>query len=118
MLEHRRKSFKYFHYNELRKGLIDLIRDAIKGKYNYDVFKPEWITRERFMADKESNAYIKIIWSFGNNGDAYLFGKELESQKRSMHQAVVFDEFDDWFIKHLDLINGQINLTSQVSDCT
>lgn len=99
MMVHRKKSFKQFHYNELRSGMCELIRDAIDGKYNYDVFKPEWITRERFMYDKESNAYIKIIWSFGNNGENYLFGKDIESEKRSMHMAVVFDEFDDFMVK-------------------
>lgn len=99
MLLNRSKSYKYFHYNEIRKGLCDLIKDAINGKYNYDVFKPEWITRERFEAEKETNAYIKIIWSFGNNGKDYIFGKEIENQKRSMHNAIVFDQFDDWFIK-------------------
>jgi len=99
MLEHRSKSYKNFHYNEIRPGLCELIRDAINGKYNYEVFKPEWISRERFMRDKENDAYIKIIWSFGNNGEDYLFGKDIESQKRSMHQACVFDEFDDYFIK-------------------
>lgn len=98
MLENRRKSFKYFHYNEIRPGLCELIKDAIDGKYNYDVFKPEWISRERFMAEKESNAYIKIIWSFGNNGKTYLFGADIENKKRSMHQAVVFDEFDDFMM--------------------
>lgn len=94
MLMHRSKSYKHFHYNELRPGLCELIQDAINGKYNYDVFKPEWISRERFMREKEQNAYIKIIWSFGNNGEDYLFGKEIEDEKRSMHNAVVFDEFD------------------------
>lgn len=98
MLKNRRKSFKYFHYNEIRPGLCELIKDAIDGKYNYDVFKPEWISRERFMAEKESNAYIKIIWSFGNNGKNYLFGPDIENQKRSMHQAVVFDEFDNFMM--------------------
>ena len=98
MMVHRSKSYKQFHYNELRSGMCELIKDAISGKYNYDVFKPEWITRERFMREKESNAYIKIIWSFGNNGEGYLFGKDIEQQKRSMHMAVVFDEFDS-FVK-------------------
>ena len=96
MIENRKKSYKYFHYNELRPGLPDLIRDAINGKYNYSVFKPEWISRERFFAEKESNPYIKIIWSFGNNGESYLFWKDIEDQKRSMHMACVFDEFDSF----------------------
>ncbi len=103
MLENRAKSFKHFHYNEIRPGLPQLIKDAIDGKYNYERFKPEWISRERFMAEKESNPYIKIIWSFGNNGESYLFGKEIESEKRSMHQAVVFDEFDSFMKKEFKL---------------
>jgi site-specific DNA-adenine methylase len=96
MIVNRKKSYKHFHYNEIRPGLCELIRDSIDGKYNYDVFKPEWVSREKFMAEKESNAYIKILWSFGNNGETYLFGKDIESEKRSMHMAVVFDEFDDF----------------------
>jgi len=103
MLTHRGKSFKHFHYNEIRSGLPQLIADAIAGKYNNWVFKPEWISREKFFAEKESNAYIKIIWSFGNNGRDYLFGKELESPKRSMHQAVVFDEFDEFMTREFGI---------------
>lgn len=95
MMENRAKSYKKFFYNELRPGLPDLISAAINGDFNFDKFKPEWISREKFMAEKESNPYIKIIWSFGNNGSNYLFGKDIENKKRSMHQAVVFNEFDD-----------------------
>lgn len=98
MISHRKNSYKKFHFNEIRPGICELIQDAIAGKYSYNVFKPEWISRDRFMVEKESNAYIKIIWSFGNNGEGYLFGKEIESAKRSMHQAVVFDEFDNFMI--------------------
>ena len=96
MIENRRKSYKQFHFNEIRSGICELIQDSINGKYNYNVFKPEWISREKFNAEKESNSYIKICWSFGNNGKDYLFGKDVEQQKRSMHQAVVFDEFDNF----------------------
>jgi site-specific DNA-adenine methylase len=98
MLLTRKKSYKYFYYNELRTGVCELIQDAINGKYNYDVFKPKWISREEFFDKKEIDSYIKIIWSFGNNGRNYIFGEEIENQKRSMHQAVVFDEFDEYFI--------------------
>ena len=96
MIEKRKSSYKKFHFNELRSGICQLVQDSIAGKYNYDVFKPEWITREKFNAEKETNAYIKICCSFGNNGKNYLIGKEIENQKRSMHQAVVFNEFDQF----------------------
>lgn len=97
MIENRSKSYKQFHYNELRPGLCELIQDAIDGKYSLNNgYKPEWISRERFLKEKDTNAFIKIIWSFGNNGKGYLFGKDIEQQKRSMHMAVVFNEFDDY----------------------
>jgi site-specific DNA-adenine methylase len=115
MLKHRSKSYKHFHLNEIRTGICELVKDAISGKYSYQVFKPEWIDRDRFTRDKESNAYIKIIWSFGNNGKNYLFGKDIESEKRSMHQAVVFDEFDD-FMKNtvkLDKWPNSLDITGK-----
>lgn len=103
MITMRQKSFKQFHYNELRPGIPQLIKDAIAGKYNYDVFKPEWISRERFHKEKELNPYIKIIWSFGNRGETYLFSEDIEKEKRSMHQAVVFDEFDQFMEQAFNL---------------
>ncbi len=115
MIENRSKSYRYFHYNELRKGIPQLIQDAINGKYNFDVFKPEWITREKFMSEKVNDPYIKIIWSFGNNGERYLFGKDIEQEKRSMHMAVVFDEFDS-FMKDtfkIDKWPNQLSITAK-----
>lgn len=111
MMARRKNSFKNFHYNEIRSGMCELIKDAIDGKYNYDVFKPEWISREKFFAEKESNAYIKIIWSFGNNGEGYLFGEDLEEIKKSMHMAVVFEQFDDLFVDTFRFSKWPKNLT-------
>lgn len=98
MLENRKNDFKHFYFNEIRPGICELVKDAIGGKYNYKVFKPEFIKRDKFFAEKETNPYIKIVWSFGNNGKDYLFGEDIESQKRSMHQAVVFGEFDEFMV--------------------
>jgi hypothetical protein len=86
--------WKSIHYNEIKSDIVELVQDAIAGKYSYDNFKPEWISRERFFAEKDTNAYIRICWSFGNNQKDYLFSPKIESYKKSMHQAVVFDEFD------------------------
>lgn len=97
MMRHRLKHYKNFYYNELRKETVDLVRDAINGKYNFDQFKPEWVDRDIFHSKKDSDAYIRFIWSFGNKGTSYLYGKHIENEKRSIHQAVVFNEFDDWF---------------------
>jgi site-specific DNA-adenine methylase len=95
MLETRGNDFKKFHFNEIRPGVIELIAKAINGEYSYSNFKPDWITREEFFAKKESDPYIKICWAFGNDGRSYLFGKHIEEYKRSLHNAVVFNEFND-----------------------
>lgn len=98
MLKNRANDYKTIIYNEILPGYDVLIRDAIAGKYDYSVFKPEFVTRERFFNEKENNAYIKSIWSFGNDGRTYLFGKEIEKQKESMHNAVIFNKFDNLFV--------------------
>jgi site-specific DNA-adenine methylase len=94
MVETRGNDFKYFHFNEIRSGVVDLIKDAIAGKYNYKVFKPEFINRERFFKEKDTNAYVKMCWSFGNDGRSYLFGKDIEKYKESLHNAIIFNKFD------------------------
>ena len=38
--------WKNVHYNEIQTDVTDLVKDAISGKYSYDVFKPDWISRD------------------------------------------------------------------------
>lgn len=96
MAENRFRQFKKFHYNEIRPGMCELIQRAIAGDYSYDKFKMPWVSKQEFFAKKDTDAFIKIIWSFGNDGDSYLFGEDIEQHKRSLHMAIVFDEFDDY----------------------
>ena len=87
--------YKTVHYNEISLPLVTLFKKAINGDYNYDKFKPEWISREEFFKRKDADAYIATCWSFGNNNRHYIFSKEIEPYKRSMHNAIVFGEFDE-----------------------
>ena len=84
------KKYETILYNELNPLLPPLLKDALCGAYNYNRFKPEFITRERFYEEKEKSGYIKYIWSFGNAGKEYLFGADLEPIKREAHDFVVF----------------------------
>ena len=101
MVYHHANKYKRFFYNELKSDVVQLISDAIAGRYNYNVFKPKWISREEFMLKKDQDAYIRCLWSFGNNQKDYLFGKDSELNKRSLHNAVVFNDFDTLVIKLL-----------------
>ena len=103
MISHHSKKYKHFYFNELETTTVELIEDAIAGKYNYNVFKPEWITREMFEQRKDKCAYTRIIWSFANMQKGYLFAKEIEDYKRSLHNAVVYNEWDDNAVKFLEI---------------
>ena len=107
------KSGKYetVFYNEINPLLCDLVKKAIAGFYNYSVFKPEFISCEQFHLLKSIDGYVKYIWSFGNNGKGYLFSEELESQKRSLHNFVVFGVKDDFIKTYFDDIDNFVTDT-------
>ena len=96
------KKYENIYFNEIEKLTCDLIQDAIAGKYNYNVFKPKWVDRETFFKDKDICGYTKLLWSFGNNQKNYLYGKDLEADKKSLHNAVVFNQFDSNACRLLD----------------
>jgi len=91
--KHRR--FRNFYYNELETGVVALVRKALAGEYNYDNFANTFITREEFFEKKKDDAYIRLLWSFGNDQRTYLYGKHIEKKKESLHNAVVFGSFDE-----------------------
>lgn len=85
-----RSKWNRYLYNEYNGKLVELIKRGIKGEYNYEVFKPKWISREEFKELKDKDSYVKYVWSFSNNGDNYLFGSDKEEDRRSLHNYVVF----------------------------
>lgn len=100
--------YKSVYYNELNPLLCDLIKRAISGEFDYDRFKPEFISREEFAKLRDNDGYIKWIWSFGNNGKNYLFSKEIELQKRSLHNFVVFGAKDEFIKAHFNDIDKYV----------
>ncbi|WP_428060217.1 DNA adenine methylase, partial [Candidatus Avelusimicrobium stercoris] len=79
--------YEQVFYNELNPLLPKLIKDAIAGKYANE---RRWISREDFLRLKDTDGYVKYIWSFGNNGKDYLFGKDKEPIKKLGHEFVCF----------------------------
>jgi site-specific DNA-adenine methylase len=103
MLLKRSKDYKYFHFNEIRPGICELLKNAIDGKYNYNNFKPKFVSRDEFFKSLDKDPYIKLCWSFGNNGEDYLFSKDIELYKRSLHNAIIFNDFDKTAVKILGI---------------
>jgi site-specific DNA-adenine methylase len=101
--------FEEVYYNDINPLLVPLIQDAIDGKYSYDVFKPNFITREEFFEKKDTCGYVKYIWSFSNEGKTYMFGRHIEDIKRKAHDYVVFDVFDIELEEYIG--NGRLTKT-------
>jgi len=76
-------------YNELNTGVANLMRYIQAG----GKLPEKWISREEFIQFKNNNdwygGFIKCVWSFGNKQDNYLFGKDIEENKRLLHNVVV-----------------------------
>ena len=86
----------------LRKGLYNryIVNDisdvpalfvkAVNGEYANE---KRWISREDFYLLKDTATYVRICWSFGNNGKNYMYSQEVEPWKKSLHFARVYDDY-------------------------
>ena len=79
--------FNNFIINDIDPLLPQLFWDSIHGKYKNE---SRWISREDFYNLKDSDGYVKLTWSFGNNGRNYLYGKPIEAYKKAIHYLIFF----------------------------
>lgn len=77
-----------------------LFIDAINGKYNNE---KRWISRERFFELKDSDPYVRYVWSFGCRGDCYIYGADIEPHKRAAHYAVMYGDFNELNVLHPEI---------------
>ena len=59
-------------------------KDCVEGKYAVDDHL-EWISREEFQARKDTDPYVRLCWSFGNKGNDYIYGADIEELNRLKH---------------------------------
>lgn len=79
-------------YNDINPMITRLFVDAINGKYHDE---KRVITREEFEELKETDPFVKYIWSFGNNGTGYLWGKDIEELKQTACHAIADEAMQD-----------------------
>ena len=82
--------YKQFVINDIDGRMPEFFLDCCHGKYTIKNH-PEWISREEFFKRREE-IYIAIVWSFGNNGVDYIYGKDIEEMKKAVHYAVFFND--------------------------
>ena len=71
--------------NDLSDG-PQLFIDAANGRYANETRMP---TRDEFYEQKDSDPYIRYLFSFGNNGRDYIYGREIEDLKVTASRMLV-----------------------------
>ena len=98
--------------NDLNHYIISLYRDLLSNEPNFDYYKYDWVSRKHFEDVRDNPqeyppwyvGYVLNIWSFGCNQKDYLYAKDLESDKKAIHYALVFDDFR--FMKESETFKG------------
>ena len=80
--------YKHFIINDITDSTKTFIY-AIKGGFKNE---NRWISREDFFRLKDTDPYVRICFSFGNDQMTYCYG-DIEPYKRAFHYAVMFDDF-------------------------
>lgn len=82
--------FKNIYINDINWMCPTLFMDALQGKYANDT---RWISREDFFRLRDTDPYVAMVWSFGNNMRDYLYSKEIEPLKKAIHYALFFSDY-------------------------
>jgi hypothetical protein len=84
-----RRKYKTYHVNDIT-DMGYVFQKLVTEEYRPDY---HWVSRKEFEANKEKDILMALCWSFGNDGNEYLYGKDIESTKKACHYAVCFEDY-------------------------
>lgn len=87
-----KNKYKKYHINDISPMVIEFFINAINGDYKD---RTNWVSREDFNRLKDTDPFIKYVWSFGNRGGEYMYGKDIEDYKRALHKAIFFRDYSE-----------------------
>ena len=76
--------YKCVHFSDIN-GSVVLFKDCLEGNIPDG---SEWISREEFERRKDTDPYVRILWSFGNNQKSYLYSQDIEPYKKAVHEMI------------------------------
>ena len=108
--------YEVVHYNELNPVVFKAFEMSVNGEFKNE---NRWISREAFKKLKDTDAYVNLCFSFGNNGRSYCYSKEIEPLKKALHYAICFNDFS--LLEELNVfidnkIHGRLAIASAVKD--
>ena len=77
-------------YNELESITYKGFCMAVNGEFHNE---KRWISREDFFKLKDSDPYVAMCFSFGNDLKTYCYAREIEPWKKALHYARVQKDY-------------------------
>ena len=84
------RKYKVVHYNELNPLICKAFKMAVNGEFKNE---KRWISREEFKKLKDTDPYVALCFSFGNNPfKNYAYSPENEQFKKAVHYSIMFND--------------------------
>jgi site-specific DNA-adenine methylase len=108
--------YEVVHYNELSPVVFKAFEMAVNGEFKNE---NRWISREEFHKLKDTDPYVNLCFSFGNNGRSYCYNPKIEPFKKALHYAICFNDFS--FLEKLNVfidnkLQGRLTIVKAIKD--
>ena len=82
--------YKHFIFNDINPLMPKAFEMALNGEFENE---KRWISREEFFRLRDTDPYVAICFSFGNNLSNYMYNEEIELIKEAYHYAMFFGNY-------------------------
>ena len=86
-----KNKFPHVNINDINPMMPQAFVKALQGGFDNE---DRWISREDFMRLKDTDPYVAICFSFGNDLKTYCYGKDIEETKKALHYAIFFSSYE------------------------
>ena len=82
--------YKHFVFNDINPLMPKAFEMALNGEFENE---KRWISREEFFRLRDTDPYVAICFSFGNNLSDYMYSNGIEPIKEAYHYALFFGDY-------------------------
>lgn len=83
--------YNHVHINDINAMMPQAFVTALQGGFENE---DRWISREEFFRLKDTDPYVAICFSFGNDLKTYCYGRDIEESKKALHYAIFFGSYE------------------------
>ena len=82
--------YKHFVFNDINPLMPKAFEMSLNGEFENE---KRWISRDEFFRLRDTDPYVAICFSFGNNLSNYMYNEEIEPIKEAYHYALFFGDY-------------------------